>query len=105
MATHYQLPPLPYDYAALEPYIDAMTMNVHHKGHHQTYVNNLNAALDKAPQLRTLSLPDLLASVGTPMVSRVRCPGNGQRLRLIFALSETTPLVRWTSSFRIGLPS
>jgi hypothetical protein len=41
-----ELPALPYDYAALEPYIDQKTMQVHHTGHHQAYTNNLNAALD-----------------------------------------------------------
>lgn len=42
----YTLPPLAYDYAALEPHIDARTMEIHYSRHHQTYVNNLNAALD-----------------------------------------------------------
>ena len=42
----YELPPLPYDYAALEPHIDEETMRIHHGRHHQTYVTNLNAALE-----------------------------------------------------------
>ena len=41
----FTLPPLPYDSAALEPHIDAQTMQIHHDKHHQTYVTNLNAAL------------------------------------------------------------
>ncbi len=45
----YQLPDLPYAYGALEPYIDAQTMEIHHSKHHQTYVNNLNAALEGNP--------------------------------------------------------
>lgn len=44
----YTLPPLPYAYDALEPYIDARTMEIHHTRHHQTYVNSLNAALERA---------------------------------------------------------
>lgn len=44
----YTLPPLPYAYDALEPHIDALTMEIHHGKHHQTYVNNLNAALEGA---------------------------------------------------------
>ncbi|MCJ9714443.1 superoxide dismutase [Mn], partial [Bordetella hinzii] len=49
----YTLPPLPYAYDALEPHIDAQTMEIHYTRHHQTYINNLNAAL----QSRGLSFP------------------------------------------------
>lgn len=56
----FTLPPLPYAYDALEPYIDARTMEIHHDKHHAAYVNNLNAALEKAPELQTRSLDDLL---------------------------------------------
>ncbi|PRD19729.1 UNVERIFIED_CONTAM: sodA, partial [Trichonephila clavipes] len=44
----YSLPPLPYAYDALEPHFDARTMEIHHSKHHQTYVNNLNAAIEQA---------------------------------------------------------
>ena len=47
----YELPPLPYDYAALEPYIDAETMKLHHDKHHQAYINNANGAFEKHPEL------------------------------------------------------
>ena len=47
----YELPKLPYAYDALEPFIDAKTMEIHHSKHHQAYVNNLNAALEKYPNL------------------------------------------------------
>ena len=47
----FELPPLPYDYAALEPYIDEATMKLHHDKHHQTYVTNLNGAVEKHPEL------------------------------------------------------
>lgn len=63
-----ELPPLPYDYSALEPYIDATTMNIHHTKHHQTYVNNVKGALDKFPELKDLGLVDLNKSVGTSKV-------------------------------------
>ena len=56
----FALPPLPYDFAALEPHIDAKTMEIHHGKHHQTYVNNLNAAIEKAPELASKSLDDLM---------------------------------------------
>jgi len=46
----FELPALPYSYTALEPYIDAMTMEIHHTNHHGTYVSNLNAALDANPR-------------------------------------------------------
>src|SRR6476646_9669091 len=56
----HQLPPLPYDFAALEPHIDAQTMQIHHGKHHQAYVNNLNAALEKYPALQGKSAEDLI---------------------------------------------
>ena len=56
----YEVPPLPYDYAALEPYIDAETMKLHHDKHHQAYVNNANAAIEKHPELASKSADDLL---------------------------------------------
>ena len=54
------LPPLPYATDALEPHIDAQTMEIHHGKHHNAYVTNLNAALEKAPELADKSLDDLL---------------------------------------------
>ena len=60
----YTLPPLPYDYGALEPHVDARTMEIHHSKHHQTYVNNLNSALEKAPELQNRSLDELLSNLG-----------------------------------------
>ena len=47
----YELAPLPYDYAALEPHIDEATMKLHHDKHHATYVTNLNGAIEKHPDL------------------------------------------------------
>jgi Fe-Mn family superoxide dismutase len=55
---------LPYAYDALEPYIDARTMEIHHTKHHQTYVDKLNAALEKFPQLQSLSSEALIADLG-----------------------------------------
>jgi len=57
------LPPLPYDFGALEPTIDTQTMQIHHGKHHQAYVNNLNAALDKHPELHKRTLEDLLRQI------------------------------------------
>ena len=56
----YELAPLPYDYAALEPFIDAETMKLHHDKHHQAYVNNVNGALEKHPELAAKSVDDLI---------------------------------------------
>ena len=56
----HQLPPLPYDASALEPHIDAQTMQIHHGKHHAAYVNNLNAALEKHPDLQSKSAEDLI---------------------------------------------
>ena len=59
----YVLPPLPYAFNALEPHIDAQTMQIHHGKHHQAYVNNLNAAIEKAPELASWSLDDLCRNI------------------------------------------
>jgi Fe-Mn family superoxide dismutase len=56
----YELPPLPYDYAALEPHIDEATMRLHHDKHHQTYITNVNKALESHPDLAAKSVDDLI---------------------------------------------
>jgi Fe-Mn family superoxide dismutase len=61
----HSLPPLPYDAAALEPHIDAQTMQIHHGKHHAAYVNNLNAALEKHPDLAAKSAEDLIKHLST----------------------------------------
>jgi superoxide dismutase, Fe-Mn family len=76
----HQLPPLPYDFSALEPHIDAQTMQIHHGKHHQAYVTNLNAALEKHPNLQNKSAEDLirdLASVPDDIRTPVRNNGGG----------------------------
>jgi Fe-Mn family superoxide dismutase len=59
----FELPKLPYAVDALEPYIDAQTMSIHHTKHHQAYITNLNAALEKHPELANKSLEDLLSNL------------------------------------------
>ena len=59
----HQLPPLPYAFDALEPHIDAQTMQIHHGKHHQAYVTNLNAALEKYPELQSKGIEDLLRDI------------------------------------------
>jgi Fe-Mn family superoxide dismutase len=72
------LPALPYAFDALEPHIDAQTMQIHHGKHHQAYVNNLNAALDKQPDLHQKSLDDLLAGLSAvPEGIRTAVRNNG----------------------------
>jgi Fe-Mn family superoxide dismutase len=76
----HELPALPYDFAALEPHIDEQTMRIHHGKHHQAYVTNLNAALDKHPALHQKSLDDLLrelAAVPEDIRTAVRNNGGG----------------------------
>jgi Fe-Mn family superoxide dismutase len=74
----FTLPPLPYAYDALEPHIDAKTMEIHHTKHHQAYVNNLNAALEKAPQLEGKSLDDLMRGINSvPETVRTAVRNNG----------------------------
>ena len=72
------LPGLPYPPDALEPHIDKMTMEIHHGKHHQAYVTNLNAALDKHPELHAKSVEDLLKSINTvPEDIRTAVRNNG----------------------------
>ena len=59
----YTLPALPYAFDALEPYIDAKTMEIHHDKHHQTYVDKLNTALEKHPELSEKNLEELLSNL------------------------------------------
>ncbi len=63
--TKHVLPDLPYSSDALEPYIDAETMKIHHGKHHATYVDKLNAALDKYPELSTLSIDELMQNLSS----------------------------------------
>ena len=83
----HSLPPLPYDYSALEPHIDAQTMTLHHDKHHAAYVNNLNGALEKHPQLGSKSVEDLLRdlnSVPEDIRTTVRNNGGGHMNHTMF---------------------
>ena len=74
----FTLPPLPYPTNALEPHIDAQTMEIHHGKHHNAYVTNLNAALEKAPELADKSLEDLLRNLNSvPEAVRTAVRNNG----------------------------
>ena len=74
----HELPKLPYDYAALEPHIDAQTMQIHHGKHHQAYVTNLNAALEKAPELQGKSIEDVCRGINSvPEAIRTAVRNNG----------------------------
>lgn len=74
----YQLPELPYAYDALEPYIDTETMHLHHDKHHQTYVNNLNAAIEKHPELGEKTVEELIADLNSvPADIRTAVQNNG----------------------------
>src|SRR5713101_3798590 len=76
--TRYTLPPLPYGFGALEPHVDTQTMQIHHGKHHQAYVNNLNAALDKHPELYQKTLEELLRQINiVPQDIRVAVRNNG----------------------------
>ena len=76
----YTLPDLPYAYDALEPYIDEETMHLHHDKHHNTYVTNLNAAIEKYPELGEKTVEELLSdmdAVPTDIKTAVRNNGGG----------------------------
>ena len=61
--TTHELPPLPYDFAALEPHIDAQTMQIHHDKHHGAYVTNVNKAIAGKPDLEAKSVEDLIRNL------------------------------------------
>ena len=74
----HSLPPLPYPHDALEPHIDKQTMEIHHGKHHAAYVNNLNAALEKHPELQSKSVEDLIRGISTvPEDVRTAVRNNG----------------------------
>lgn len=81
------LPALPYDYGALEPYIDAQTMEIHHNKHHQAYINNLIAALETCPEFQPTSTESLLinlANVPSDIREAVRNNGGGHYNHSLF---------------------
>jgi Fe-Mn family superoxide dismutase len=81
------LPPLLYGFAALEPHIDAQTMQIHHGKHHQAYVNNLNSALDKHPELHKQPLDELLGNINAvpdDIRTAVRNNGGGHHNHSLF---------------------
>src|ERR1041384_2141832 len=83
----FTLPALPYAFNALEPHIDARTMEIHHGKHHQAYVTNLNAALDKHPELQSKSIEELLkgiSSVPEDIRTAVRNNGGGHANHTMF---------------------
>lgn len=74
----FELPELGYGYGALEPYIDAKTMEIHHGKHHAAYVEKLNAAVKKAPELNGKTIEDILADLkSVPEEIRVAVQNNG----------------------------
>ncbi|MDW8059688.1 MAG: superoxide dismutase [Thermomicrobium sp.] len=83
----YELPPLPYPYDALEPYIDARTMEIHHTGHHGAYVRNVNAALEKHPEIPPMPIEELLRRINEvpeDIRTAVRNNGGGHANHTIF---------------------
>ena len=74
----FELPPLPYDYSALEPYIDEQTMHLHHDKHHQAYVTNLNNALQGQSQFENLPIEELIRRINeVPESIRTAVRNNG----------------------------
>ena len=74
----FQVPPLPYDFGALEPHIDAQTMQIHHDKHHGAYVTNLNAAIEKHPELGKKSAEELIKDLNAvPEDIRTAVRNNG----------------------------
>lgn len=92
----FTLPKLSYDYTSLEPSIDAQTMQIHHGKHHQTYITNVNAQVEKFPELKDLGLVTLNESVGTSKIPKeaataVRNNGGGHWNHSFFWKAMTNP--------------
>jgi Fe-Mn family superoxide dismutase len=90
----HKLPPLRFGYDALEPYIDAETMELHHDQHHKTYVDNLNKALEPYPQLAELTVEDLLRhldQVPEAIRTAVRNNGDPRSLSRRTSCRDTSP--------------
>lgn len=92
----FSVPKLPYDYNSLEPSIDSQTMQIHHGKHHQTYVTNINAQVDKFPELKDLGLVTLNQSIGTSKIPKeantaVRNNGGGHWNHSFFWKIMTNP--------------
>ena len=78
----FELPSLPYSHDALEPHIDAQTMQIHHGKHHNAYVTNLNAALEGHPDLQSKSIEDLIANLdAVPEAIRARIDDTVRKAR------------------------
>eukprot|EP00210_Caulerpa_lentillifera_P007066 g6759.t1 len=92
----FSLPNLDYGYDSLEPYIDSTTMNIHHTKHHQAYVNNLNAAVSKFPELACLGLEEINKSIGSgifpeSVATAIRNNGGGHWNHSFFWQVMTNP--------------
>lgn len=90
----FALPPLPYAYDALEPYIDARTMEIHYTKHHAGYVRKLNAAIENYPATHSLTLGEMLTdlnAVPAPIQTAVRNNGGGHLNHCLFWYSLVNP--------------
>src|ERR1700752_443941 len=90
----HSLPQLPYDFAALEPHLDAQTMQIHHGKHHQTYITNLNTALAKHPEWGDKSLEELLRGINSipeDIRTAVRNNGGGNYNHSLFGTIRAPP--------------
>ncbi len=88
----HELPKLPYDYSALEPYIDSRTMEIHHSKHHQAYIDKLNAALEKYPDLQEKSVEELLKDLNAiPEDIRTAVRNHGHYNHSLFWTSMASP--------------
>lgn len=105
----HKLPVLPYAYSALEPYMDSTTMFIHLNNHHAAYVNNLNKALEKYPDLQSKSIEVLLADLSklpAEIQTSVRNNGGGHFNHLVFwnmlAPAGTAPMSDYVKSLLVA---
>lgn len=102
----FTLPTLPYDYAALEPHIDAETMRIHHGKHHQAYVTNLNAALEATPELFEKTIEELVTNLNElpqSVQTAVRNNGGGHVNHAFFWTSLTGEKTELHGNLKVDL--
>ena len=99
----YTVPPLPYDYAALEPHIDEQTMRIHHDKHHAAYVTNLNNAIAGNAELEGMSATDLIKNLSKVPDDKRTAVRNSGKLSVTSTPNQDNPLMDGSGTPILGI--